>query len=90
MISISSWVGGEFLLHAPCLNLSGRTSGGDLTRPVLASVSSFDYCTPSAGICLDKRWIECLSHTPRAQICLFIRRVESPSYTPYTGNCLIS
>ena len=25
--SVSFWLGGEFLLHAPCGNLSGRTSG---------------------------------------------------------------
>ena len=29
MESESFRVGGEFLLHAPCLNLSGRRSGGE-------------------------------------------------------------
>ena len=38
------WVGGEFLSHAPCLNLSGSASGQEsLTRPALAFVSLFDF-----------------------------------------------
>ena len=64
---------GEFLLHAPCLNLIVG-SGVSLTRPVLESdrrFRSLSY-TSHAGICLVSSRVRSVCYTPDPKVCLCV------------------
>ena len=81
--------GGEFLLHAPCSNLSGLV----IRRPPCSSLSvrslrsrSYRLC---AGISLVIWWCGSLFYRTLPRICLVVQRVGSLSYTPRAGFCLV-
>ena len=75
MESVSSWVGGEFLLDAPCLNLSGHTSGGE------------SILHARVGNCLVVGRVGYLSYTPRASIVSSFGGWDVSS-TSRAGTCL--
>ena len=62
----------EYLLHAPCWNMSGRRSGGNRAS----------LLTPRARICLVVRRVGSFSYTPHAGIYFIVWRVGNLSYTP--------
>ena len=64
---------GEFLLHAPCLNLIVG-SGVSLTRPVLESDRQFRSLsyTSNAGISLVSNRVRSVCYTPNPKVCLFV------------------
>ena len=86
MESVSSWVGGELLLHAPCFNLSGRTSGGEsILQALFCHLSSFDCWGVSSARLVPEsveKWLGSFSYTPRTLIRLVIRQERSLSYMP--------
>ena len=77
---------GEFLLHAPCCNLSCRLSKGE-SQTIRAAICLVDkrikrfVCVRSA----DSRSLL----TPRDRICLVVRRALRLAYTHHAENCLV-
>ena len=99
LASVLAFVGGVFLLHAPCWYVSRLGLLGSFSythrheicafvRPRRSVVGTFSY-TPRAGNCLVFRRAGSLSDTPLAVIFLVVRLVGNFSYTPRASmSCL--